>query len=65
MQVRRMTSSPHRQEILSSSLEAFQRIQMELACKQAGITAERFTSSSSEEVLGSSSKLTTASATVR
>lgn len=64
-QVRRMTSSPHRQEILSSSLEAFQRIQLELACKQAGITAERFTSSSSEEVLGSSSNLTTASATVR
>ncbi|CAD6344034.1 unnamed protein product [Miscanthus lutarioriparius] len=64
-EVRRMTSSPHRQEILSSSLEAFQRIQLELACKQAGITAERFTSSSSEEVLGSSSKLTTASATVR
>ncbi|KXG36620.1 hypothetical protein SORBI_3002G363800 [Sorghum bicolor] len=64
-EVRRMTSSPHRQEILSSSLEAFQRIQLELACKQAGITAERFTSSSSEEVLGSLSKLTTASATVR
>ncbi|CAD6217363.1 unnamed protein product [Miscanthus lutarioriparius] len=64
-EVRRMTSSPHRQEILSSSLEAFQRIQLELACKQAGITAERFTSSSSEEVLSSSSKLTTASATVR
>lgn len=64
-EVRRMTSSPHRQEILSSSLEAFQRIQLELACKQAGIAAERFTSSSSEKVLGSSSKLTTASATVR
>ncbi|CAN6339224.1 unnamed protein product [Urochloa humidicola] len=64
-EVRRMTSSPHRQEILSSSLEAFQRIQMELACKQAGITAERFSSSSSGEVSGSSSKLTTASATVR
>ncbi|CAN6348651.1 unnamed protein product [Urochloa humidicola] len=64
-EVRRMTSSPHRQEILSSSLEAFQRIQMELACKQAGITAERFSSSSSGEVSGTSSKLTTASATVR
>ncbi|XP_039840387.1 uncharacterized protein LOC120700230 isoform X2 [Panicum virgatum] len=64
-EVRRMSSSPHRQEILSSSLEAFQRIQLELACKQAGITAERFTSSSSEEVSGGSSKLTTASATVR
>ncbi|TKW29811.1 hypothetical protein SEVIR_3G420000v4 [Setaria viridis] len=64
-EVRRMTSSPHRQEILSSSLEAFQRIQLELACKQAGITAERFTSSSSGEVLSSSSELTTASATVR
>ncbi|KAL6657655.1 hypothetical protein ACP70R_005435 [Stipagrostis hirtigluma subsp. patula] len=63
-EVRRMTSSPHRQEILSSSLEAFQRIQLELACKQAGITAERLTSSSSGEVLGSSSKLTTASTTV-
>ncbi|GJN32972.1 hypothetical protein PR202_gb21524 [Eleusine coracana subsp. coracana] len=63
-EVRRMTSSPHRQEILSSSLEAFQRIQMELACKQAGITAERFTSTSSGEVLGTSSNLTTASATV-
>ncbi|KAL6855941.1 hypothetical protein ACP4OV_018743 [Aristida adscensionis] len=63
-EVRRMTSSPHRQEILSSSLEAFQRIQLELACKQAGITAERFTSSSSGEALGSSSKLTTASTTV-
>ncbi|KAF8655749.1 hypothetical protein HU200_060906 [Digitaria exilis] len=64
-EVRRMTSSPHRQEILSSSLEAFQRIQLEMACKQAGITAERFTSSSSGEGLDSSSKLTTASATVR
>ncbi|TVU38092.1 hypothetical protein EJB05_11443 [Eragrostis curvula] len=63
-EVRRMTSSPHRQEILSSSLEAFQRIQLELACKQAGLTAERFTSSSSGEVLDTSSKLTTASATV-
>ncbi|XP_062187803.1 uncharacterized protein LOC133891107 isoform X2 [Phragmites australis] len=63
-EVRRLTSSPHRQEILSSSLEAFQRIQLDLACKQAGITAERFTSSSSGEVLCSSSKLTTASATV-
>jgi hypothetical protein len=59
-----MTSSPHRQEILSSSLEAFQRIQLELACKQAGITAERFTSCSSGEVVGTSSNLTTASATV-
>ncbi|KAJ1291738.1 hypothetical protein BS78_02G339100 [Paspalum vaginatum] len=64
-EVRRMTSSPHRQEILSSSLEAFQRIQLELACKQAGIRAERFTSSSSGEILDSSSELTTASATVR
>lgn len=64
-EVRRMTSSPHRQEILSSSLEAFQRIQMELACKQAGMRAERFTSSSSREVLGSLSELTTPSATVR
>ena len=64
MQVRRMTSSPHRQEILSSSLEAFQRIQLELARKQAGITTESFASSSSGEVSGSSSKLTTASATV-
>ncbi|XP_006655951.1 uncharacterized protein LOC102704066 [Oryza brachyantha] len=63
-EVRRMTSSPHRQEILSSSLEAFQRIQLELARKQAGIVAESFTSSSSGEVSGSSSKLTTASATV-
>uniref|UniRef100_A0A0E0L9R9 S phase cyclin A-associated protein in the endoplasmic reticulum N-terminal domain-containing protein n=1 Tax=Oryza punctata TaxID=4537 RepID=A0A0E0L9R9_ORYPU len=63
-EVRRMTSSPHRQEILSSSLEAFQRIQLELARKQAGITAESFASSSSGEVSGSSSKLTTASATV-
>ncbi|XP_062190721.1 uncharacterized protein LOC133893648 isoform X2 [Phragmites australis] len=63
-EVRRMTSSPHRQEILSSSLEAFQRIQLELACKQAGITPEIFTSSSSGEVLGSSAKLTRASATV-
>jgi hypothetical protein len=59
-----MTSSPHRQEILSSSLEAFQRIQLELACKQAGITAERFTSSSSGEIVGTLSNLTTASATV-
>ncbi|KAF0919279.1 hypothetical protein E2562_029043 [Oryza meyeriana var. granulata] len=63
-EVRRMTSSPHRQEILSSSLEAFQRIQLELARKQAGIAAESFASSSSAEVSGSSSKLTTASATV-
>uniref|UniRef100_A0A0D9X148 S phase cyclin A-associated protein in the endoplasmic reticulum N-terminal domain-containing protein n=1 Tax=Leersia perrieri TaxID=77586 RepID=A0A0D9X148_9ORYZ len=63
-EVRRMTSSPHRQEILSSSLEAFQRIQLELARKQAGITSESFASSSSGEVSGSSSKLTTASATV-
>uniref|UniRef100_A0A0E0DZL0 S phase cyclin A-associated protein in the endoplasmic reticulum N-terminal domain-containing protein n=1 Tax=Oryza meridionalis TaxID=40149 RepID=A0A0E0DZL0_9ORYZ len=63
-EVRRMTSSPHRQEILSSSLEAFQRIQLELARKQAGITTESFASSSSGEVSGSSSKLTTASATV-
>ncbi|KAI5007737.1 hypothetical protein ZWY2020_008785 [Hordeum vulgare] len=46
-EVRRMTSSPHRQEILSSSLEAFQRIQFELARKQAGITGESFASSSS------------------
>lgn len=63
-EVRRMTSSPHRQEILSSSLEAFQRIQFELARKQAGITAESFASSSSGEVSGISAKLTTASATV-
>ncbi|KAL5198317.1 hypothetical protein ABZP36_001829 [Zizania latifolia] len=63
-EVRRMTSSPHRQEILSSSLEAFQRIQLELARKQAGITAESFASGSSGEVSCSSSKLTTASATV-
>lgn len=63
-EVRRMTSSPHRQEILSSSLEAFQRIQLELARKQAGITAESFTSSSSGEVSSRSSKMTTASATV-
>jgi hypothetical protein len=64
MQVRRMTSSPHRQEILSSSLEAFQRIQLELARKQAGISSESFSSSSSGEVSGTSAKLTTASATV-
>lgn len=63
-EVRRMTSSPHRQEILSSSLEAFQRIQLELARKQAGISAESFSSSSSGEVSGISAKLTTASATV-
>ncbi|KAI5007739.1 hypothetical protein ZWY2020_008787 [Hordeum vulgare] len=63
-EVRRMTSSPHRQEILSSSLEAFQRIQFELARKQAGITGESFASSSSGEVSGISAKLTTASATV-
>uniref|UniRef100_A0ACD6A749 Uncharacterized protein n=1 Tax=Avena sativa TaxID=4498 RepID=A0ACD6A749_AVESA len=63
-EVRRMTSSPHRQEILSSSLEAFQRIQLELARKQAGISAESFSSCSSGEVSGISAKLTTASATV-
>lgn len=63
-EVRRMTSSPHRQEILSSSLEAFQRIQLELARKQAGISADSFSSSSSGEVSSISAKLTTASATV-
>ncbi|KAI4335932.1 hypothetical protein L6164_014527 [Bauhinia variegata] len=39
-EVRRMTTSPHRADILSSSLEAFRKIQQERASLQAGDNAE-------------------------
>ncbi|KAK7265838.1 hypothetical protein RJT34_33462 [Clitoria ternatea] len=39
-EVRRMTTSPHRADILSSSLEAFRKIQQERASLQAGNTTE-------------------------
>ncbi|KAA8541004.1 hypothetical protein F0562_024858 [Nyssa sinensis] len=40
-EVRRMTTSPHRAEILSSSLEAFRKIQQERISMQAANDAER------------------------
>lgn len=39
-EVRRMTTSPHRAEILSSSLEAFKKIQQERASMHAAINAK-------------------------
>lgn len=48
-EVRRMTTSPHRADILSSSLEAFRKIQQERVILQSG-TTESSTSLTSESI---------------
>lgn len=52
-----MTTSPHRAEILSSSLEAFKKIQLERACKDANLDAKGNSSSTTQHAPTSSSKV--------
>ncbi|RWW34631.1 hypothetical protein GW17_00000589 [Ensete ventricosum] len=54
VQVRRMTTSPHRAEILSSSLEAFKKIQLERAAKDTTKDAKNFGAISSSHEVASS-----------
>lgn len=51
-----MTTTPQKAEILSSSLEAFRKIQLELGRKHAGITARELVPSNSAYAASSSSK---------
>ncbi|KAJ3673133.1 hypothetical protein LUZ60_006507 [Juncus effusus] len=58
-EVRRMTTTPHKAEILSSSLEAFKKIQLEMAKKHAISTAQNLASSSTNKYTNiSTEKLT-------
>lgn len=54
-----MTTTPQKAEILSSSLEAFKKIQVELGRKHAGISAGELVPSNSAYAASSSSKDTT------
>ncbi|BAT76540.1 hypothetical protein LR48_Vigan01g275200 [Vigna angularis] len=53
-EVRRMTTSPHRADILSSSLEAFRKIQQERAILQSGTTESSMSLTS--ESIGNTNK---------
>ncbi|CAL9099151.1 unnamed protein product [Musa textilis] len=53
-EVRRMTTSPHRAEILSSSLEAFKKIQLERAAKDTTKDAKNLGAVSSSHEVASS-----------
>ncbi|CAL9770218.1 unnamed protein product [Musa acuminata subsp. burmannicoides] len=53
-EVRRMTTSPHRAEILSSSLEAFKKIQLERAAKDTTKDAKNLGAISSSHEVASS-----------
>ncbi|KAG1341990.1 S phase cyclin A-associated protein in the endoplasmic reticulum-like [Cocos nucifera] len=55
-EVRRMTTSPHRAEILSSSLEAFKKIQLERAGKYVAKDAKDMIFSNSTHQIPSSSR---------
>ncbi|KAJ3697937.1 hypothetical protein LUZ61_001642 [Rhynchospora tenuis] len=55
-EVRRMTTTPQKAEILSSSLEAFKKIQLELARKHAGFSARDLVPSISACTASSSGK---------
>ncbi|KAJ4762897.1 S phase cyclin A-associated protein in the endoplasmic reticulum [Rhynchospora pubera] len=55
-EVRRMTTTPQKAEILSSSLEAFKKIQLELARKHAGFSARDLVPSNSAYTASSSGK---------
>ncbi|KAK7388896.1 hypothetical protein VNO78_23723 [Psophocarpus tetragonolobus] len=55
-EVRRMTTSPHRADILSSSLEAFRKIQQERASLQSGTTENAMSKCLTSESIGNINK---------
>nr|KYP55467.1 S phase cyclin A-associated protein in the endoplasmic reticulum [Cajanus cajan] len=55
-EVRRMTTSPHRADILSSSLEAFRKIQLERASLQSGSTENAMSKCLSSESIGNKNR---------
>lgn len=55
-EVRRMTTSPHRADILSSSLEAFRKIQQERASLQSSITENAMSRCLTSESISSANK---------
>jgi hypothetical protein len=56
MQVRRMTTTPQKAEILSSSLEAFRKIQIELGRTHPGVSARELVTSNPSYAASSSNK---------
>ncbi|KAL2645936.1 hypothetical protein AAZV13_05G020900 [Glycine max] len=55
-EVRRMTTSPHRADILSSSLEAFRKIQEQRASLQSGTTENAMSKCLTSESIGNMNK---------